>query len=724
MASVAILSAPTRHPWLAALIARPAMELRALLEGYADVAPYGRAEPADAAVSLLHGVAGDDPARIAFDQACGETLAILRGDLSRASGEEYEHLALILDRLLTVIGRVRPRQTIADLHARYPYWFRMVEAATIDDGLDVRREFWRLLALTQDAAGLSAQPRRLMPLWLELCAEAGPLGLYDESYLDVGLIGLRRLPLGPADSSTEEAVCHGIARWAARQQPGKLVFLSRWREIESAYPRSPDYWPDLVADVIAATEAYLSQATERRTSGFPAAAWWRDELDLLPRRAGEVAAASGRRRVIEPPARELHEAVVRDIAQATRVLVPRIDRLMQAHRRYADATGDTYYLVRTACNIGMQLIRQADEQTTRGACAAGLARLALDYAPHNVFAWALWRDALAVQGNIRDAELIGWEALRRYPEDPQWRNQLAGLLEEKAGRPEEAERLLHETTLLFPLNGVARVHRAKILSDRLSRHQDADDALRQTIETIPDHVYAYNERAVLRARHFNDGAGARDILRQARERGVENEATRSILRQLDSGRPFRPRAATVVSVLDPGAAAPSLGFDTTPALLRRALFRYEHMGGAMHDAASAEIRQYSGDGATSAYARYAAQRVGIQNSNGYPDAAFAFAFEQARQARDVAAFIALTRMAHGMDVHLLGAAIALAQANPVMPPAPARATDEPEAFAIRFGSVVAVIATARPYQTDPAPYLVLLSDFSASRLSTSGMMAA
>jgi len=718
MAPTTVLSAPTRHPWLATLIARPAMELRALLDGYADVAPYGRAEPADAAASLLHGVAGDDPARIAFDQACGETMATLRADLSRASGEEYEQLALVLDRLLTAIGRVRPRQTIADLHARYLFWFRMVEAATIDDGLDVRREFWRLLALTQDLAGPGVQPRRLMPLWLELCAEAGPLGLYDETYLDVGLIGLRRLPLGTADSSTEEAVCHGVARWAARQQPGKQVFLARWQEIESAYPRSPDYWPDLVADVIAATEAYLSQATERRTTGFPAAAWWRDELDLPPRRAGEVAAPSGRRRAIEPPARELREAVAHDIAQPARVLVPRIDRLMHSHRRYADATGDTDYLIRTACNIGMRLIRQADERSARGACAAGLARLALDYAPHSVFAWALWRDALATQGLIRDAELIGWEALRRYPENPQWRTQLAGLLEEKAGRSEEAERLLHETTLLFPLDGVARVHRAKILSDRLGRHQDADAVLREAIEIVPDDVYAYNERAGLRARHFNDSAGARDILRQALERGVENEATRNILRQLDSGRTFRPRGATAVPALGQGGETSTLGFDTTPALLRRTLFLHEHMGPPMRDAAAAEIRQYGSDGGASGYARYAAQRVGIPEVGGHPDTAFAFAFEQARQARSVAAFVALTRVVHGMDVHLLEAAIALAQANPALPPGPSSVTDEPEAFAIRFGSLVTVIAKARPYQTDPAPYLLLLSDFAASRLST------
>jgi tetratricopeptide (TPR) repeat protein len=715
--------APTRHPWLEALIAAPAEELHALLAGYAAVAPYGKAEPADAALPLLYGLDANDPARAAFDRACLDCLGLFRTRLAHAGGEDYAYEALLLDRLLAVIRRIRPERTVADLHGRYVYWFSMVETATIDDGLDCRREFWRVLALTQDMVDGARDQRRLMPLWLELCAEAGPQGGYHSSYLDVGLLGLRRLPLGPSDASTEEAVCHGIARWAARQQPGKSTFLNRWREIESAYPRSPDYWPDLVADVIAATEAYLGQLSNRPSLSFPAAAWWRQELEPPPLAPGQTATPSGRRRQIEPEPQHRWAAIINDIHRPMRELISRIDQQMRAQRRYADATGDTYYVVRTACNIGKQLLRPRDEAAARGAAAVGLARLALSYAPHSVFAWALWRDALAAQGLIHDAELVGWEALRRYPENPHWRTQLATLLEYHSGRLDEAERLLADTIALFPLDGVARVHRARILSDRFGRHDDADHALRQTIKTVPDNVFAYNELASLRVRHFQDPAGARDILLQAQQRGIANEATRNILSALNSGHGLRPRRADPV-IPPPEPDRSSLDFDAAPARLRRALFHAEHMDDARRDAAIAAIRQAGVDDPAMAYARYAATRVGVGKPGGHPDTALAFAFEQARQARDVAAFIALRRIARGLDLHLLNLAIVLAAADASLPVAPASVTHEPDAIAIRVGSVIAVVRDARRHQPDVAPLLLLLSDFGASRLSATILPAA
>jgi hypothetical protein len=214
-------------------------------------------------------------------------------------------------RLLAVIRRLRPRETVHDLHRRYAFWFAVIETAVLDAGLDLRREFWWLLAVTQDmAAGVA--PRRLMALWLELCAEAGPNGRFDESYLDVGLAGLRDLPLGAEHAANEEVVCHGIARWAVRQQPGRRGFLARWREIESAFPRNPTFWPPLVDEVIAATEVWLEDERSGERS-FPAAAWWRDEVELPRARPGQRTVAADRRRSIEPPPREWREGILRDI---------------------------------------------------------------------------------------------------------------------------------------------------------------------------------------------------------------------------------------------------------------------------------------------------------------------------------------------------------------------------------------------------------------------------
>jgi hypothetical protein len=45
----------SRHAWLERLIADPVAEVRGLVEGGADIHPFGRAEPSDAAVTILFG---------------------------------------------------------------------------------------------------------------------------------------------------------------------------------------------------------------------------------------------------------------------------------------------------------------------------------------------------------------------------------------------------------------------------------------------------------------------------------------------------------------------------------------------------------------------------------------------------------------------------------------------------------------------------------------------
>ncbi|MBF0307842.1 MAG: hypothetical protein HQL41_19690, partial [Alphaproteobacteria bacterium] len=402
---------PRRHPWLAALEAAPLEEMRALVGGYADIPPFQRAEPADAAVSLLFGLGEDDPACRAFDRGCGELLGGLRAELLAAE-DDTRRLRLIATtyRLISVIRRTVPRDTVRDLHRRYAWWFGAFETAVIDRSLDLRREFWRLIALTQSVIASDPEPRRLLGLWLGVCAEAGERGALGEGYLDTGLIGLRKLPLGD-HSSNEEAVCHGLARWAALQRPTKDVFLARWREIESLYPRGGDFWPDLLPSVIGATEDAVGL--------FPAADWWREEWELPPRPVKGAVRSSSAPRRFEPPPPDERKEILANIGQPLASLMARIESLMGEHRRYADATGDVFFVVRTACNVGMRLLENgADaERARRGELAVTLARAALDYAPTHAHAWALWRNGLAAQGAVREAELVGWESIRRFLEN-------------------------------------------------------------------------------------------------------------------------------------------------------------------------------------------------------------------------------------------------------------------------------------------------------------------
>jgi len=131
--------------------------------------------------------------------------------------------------------------------------------------------------------------RRLLPFWLDICGEAGRRGRYDESYLTVGLLGLRSLPLGE-EAANEEAALHGLARWADAQRPTKKRFLREWHVLEGAFPRDPTFWTDLVARVIASVEEEVARQTNNARKTFDAAAWWREDVEAIP---GKVERAMG-----------------------------------------------------------------------------------------------------------------------------------------------------------------------------------------------------------------------------------------------------------------------------------------------------------------------------------------------------------------------------------------------------------------------------------------------
>jgi tetratricopeptide (TPR) repeat protein len=717
MAPALAQKTPFRHPWLDRLIVAPEEELRALIGGYAEIAPFERAEPSDAAASLLFGISEDDPARTAFDHGCGKLLENLRAALLEADEKRYAQFALMIDRLFAVVRRTTPPNTVRTLHERYARWFGVFETAIFDRGLDLRREYWRSLALTQDMAGDNLRPRRLMALWLDICAESGPLGRYDESYLDVGLIGLDGLPLGAEYNSNEEAVCHGLARWAVRQQPNQKSFFARWREIESAYPRAPTYWPPLVADVIASIEESLG-----RGSTFPAVAWWRDELELPKLRKGKPAPPSDRKRVVYPPPREAHEIILKDVATNIQSLKPRITKLINGHRRYADATGDVFYLVRTACNVGMRLLKTSPrEGTERGEIAARLAREALEYQPTNDFAWALWRDGLAAQGALAAAETIGWEALRRFPERPHRWTQLATLLAERLDRPEEARRLLSQTIGMFPENPIAPTQLATVLADFLDHPDEAVAVLRKAMKDVPQNPHTYTQLATLLSDRFGDRAGAIEILVGFLANEPGNAVALDLLRKARAG--GRLGKKVVASPGEPREVRDEADFtvDLPSARARRALFIVESADAGEVDSALKEVRAVLAEDRHLAYARYVAERVGVNTnvSGGRLDTAFAFAFDRAARAGSADALRALLTQMDGINSFIARAGITLISGQSTIEVPSAANEIDVSAFSHRFSVLAGEIGPALKYSGgDRQPFLRLLSDFAASELSS------
>lgn len=636
--------------------------LRALLNGTASLGRLSAAEPEDAVDAILASETGDSDVVRGFDRGCGELLEEFRSTLLQQEGRSFRIELAKLVTLVTIIRRLLPEQTVADLHRRYVLWSGFFENFVVDRGLDLRREYFRILALTQDiAAGHGLEPRRLMPLWLSVCAESGDAGRYDASYLRVALLGLRRLPLGDDFDANEDFALQGLARWAVTQRPSTAAFEREWRILEGDYPRDAGFWTDRVQAAITAAERELSERSRGAETTFPIAAWWREDVDIHPGDHSQRGAGAN-----EPPAREAREAILRDIGGALTKLAPRIDTLMNGHRRYADTTGDVFFLVRTACNVGMRLLEYGPqtEKVERGALAASLATLAFDYDPVNVFAWSLMRDALAAAGRIADAELVGWEAIRRFPENYQWRTQLATVLTVYSGKADEAAALLRETIALFPEEPYARSQLATVLADDLRRPADA-----------------------------------RDILNGAIADGVADDVTRSLLQKLDQGRALRRARTQPTGVEDTSIL-------TIPtAMARRQLFLFES-GLSSEDG----LRAFLLDAPQDSYSTYVSERAGLSD---VPfKTTFAIAFEDALEKAEPSALRALVARGRPVERAIVEEAVAVSEGRVV-------AFSEFFADAERDERLQTLERTLQQQGGRGDRRTLLLRDFAASTLSTS-----
>jgi len=646
--------------WLGRLVADGTVALRDLLRGAAALGGLSAAELEDAMAALFDLEPRDSLQFRAFDAACARLLEEFRTEMLEVEVKHFRIELSRLNSLVSIIRRLLPPQTVLDLHHRYVLWNGFFENFVIDRSFDLRREFFRILALSQDiGASKGLEARRLMPLWLSICAESGTGGRYRQDYLRVALFGLRKLPLADQFSANEDFVLHGLARWAVSQHPGESAFEREWRIVEGDFPRSSQFWADHVQLAVTAGERELAERTGGSVATFPLAAWWRQDVDLHPRDH-----VVPRGVATEPPPREQREAVLAEVGGAYARVTAQIDRLMQQHRRYADTTGDVFYLVRTACNVGMRLIKDGNiaEAKMRGAHAAKLASLAFEYDAENVFAWSLMRDALTAAGRVADAELVGWEAIRRFPENVQWRTQLATLLAVDADRADEAATLLRETIELFPAN-----------------------------------AYSRNQLAVVLADDFGDPVGAREVLATAVADGFANEASHSLLAKLDAGRGLRAQKRPTARVDNPLLILPS-------AKARRLLFRYE--AGLVSDS---DVRAFLADQPADAYVTYVAERTGVRDTP--VKTTFALAFDEALRMAEPSALRALVARARPIEKALVEEAVALAEGR-VIPFA------KPLTYGAQADRLGHLEQSLDQLHGAQGPRIRLLRDFAASALSS------
>lgn len=456
--------ADRRHAWLGALIANPETEVERLLRGAAAVWPYHRAEPSDAAAMIFAELNPDDPAFAAlakglnawFDKARQQRPA---NDIAR------ENLILMGIEAFGIVGRLSLGTVAARFWREYPYWFAWVDRYDLASNADLRGAYFRALALTQ--SGVAASTPRRIPFWLGISRRAGR-DLPDR-YIDIGLLGLRALPIQSqrTENLSNESLCvTALAEWVEGRRGMRNDLIRRWRTLKIAYPHQKGYWEGLYSQIVAPRAHRIAEEVIGA---------WRHDLGLADhdrlREPGVRAPSSVQVQALVSTMSALDWRTVRDRAIA----------LVDERERYARLTGITEYLVKTACNLGNRILRLPNAPVDeRAAVALKFALSTLRWELHGPHGWSLWRDALAARGDPEGAEIIAWDSIRRFPDNARFANDLARMwLEEH--RWKHAEALLRDT-IERTGNVVASDMLAQLLMRSPSRHGEAEAILRAAIE--------------------------------------------------------------------------------------------------------------------------------------------------------------------------------------------------------------------------------------------------
>ncbi|HRD92325.1 MAG TPA: hypothetical protein PLO34_06190 [Pseudoxanthomonas sp.] len=439
--NAALDSTPPRHPWLDRLAAEPERAVDTLLRGTAHLPGLQRASPSEALMALLGDLPPEavewglvDRALLAWLQARRKAVD---GLLGRPGG--VERFIRETGEAFRAAWRLNLPESCAWVRSEVFDLLRWADGFSLDATFDLGR------AVLTAAARLQ-QGSEFRFLWLRACEEVAVPRLRHR--LDAVLLGLARTP-GETTGGPSHDLIVGLARWAARlpkDDQAKSEVVREWRALKAVFPRQHTFWRGQ-------WEAILE---DDRIGAHPFTQWLRESDPALqtPSKAGQP------RRVPRLP-----KDIPGDIGKMkqeyreqglTEPLWRTMAALLDQVERYADATGESYYLVTSCTNIAKTIMDQAPGH------ALALARRALLWSPSNGHAWSVRATALDRLGRPDLAEAVLWEAVRRIPSNLAPYNDLALAWVERGGLA-EAETLLRKAAALDSNDGPTFVELARVL---------------------------------------------------------------------------------------------------------------------------------------------------------------------------------------------------------------------------------------------------------------------
>lgn len=426
--------------WLRRFETEPDNAIHDLLLGWADLGHLNAADPEEILLDWLEGLGSTHPEFLhAVDSAIAcwirrswgkPTLPVAGGNAAVVASAWVRVANIIayspgLTRAAKALRSFLPEQRI------------FLSALSEGRARDPEGRAWLALARHQEG-------RPLLEEWWRLCSLAPDVPWYHGEY---GIQGLRELQ---TEGMFPLEVAEGLARLAfalaERVEEGWLEPKTAQEEFErtarltmASYPydnKWTSFWQHVLQDKRVQTENVRSwieglSPQEPRDFGEPSrntVRHWPESDHDWPLRAQEIADHLG---------------------QGDGEWLDRANQLLLEQGRFAEATGKTFFVVRSACNFAGRVRKSRPELAWKWA------NLARRYDPWHAFAWTTMAAALLCLHRLEEALEISLKAVRRFPQDVVARNGLGEVLKAQ-GRLEDAERLSRETVARFPEDELAR----------------------------------------------------------------------------------------------------------------------------------------------------------------------------------------------------------------------------------------------------------------------------
>lgn len=276
--------------------------------------------------------------------------------------------------------------------------------------------------------------RSLMFTWHEVIRRGRPV-----EHVRHALMGLRLMPAddaGAVERGLPRALLRGLLDYGetlvkSGDKEGKS-WLEELDFLAAVYPMSPETWSQHFRDVL-----------QVRAASKDVCNWLYSRFPVTQQH--DKASSKG---FLKPPnfydqIQPLLQRVQNDFSG----IRPALTAVLEQHRRYAQKSGDSFYLTQTFRNVGEHLLEH-DPTWVRE-----LAHEAARWEPTEHRSWSLLARALEKEGDWRRAEAMYWNARRRFPHNAQSHTQLGHALL-LHGQEDLGEIVLRQATLLFPDNPI------------------------------------------------------------------------------------------------------------------------------------------------------------------------------------------------------------------------------------------------------------------------------